>query len=129
MRNCWSQKARGKLKRICAVCRRVFYCTGRCNDRKRILNERACMCPNCASKNLSLVVLVRGKIPAYQGLFDYQIYNECYNVEPPSEEEHCNPLEDCEQCAYAPQGSELCRADYVAWIEEEDDEGRMEPEG
>ena len=35
---------------------------------------------------------------------------------------HCNPPEDCKRCAYAPQGSELCRADYAVWIVDDKEE-------
>ena len=47
----------------------------------------------------------------------------------------CNPPEDCKHCAYAPQGSELCKADYVVWILEtkkltkgDEHEARLETE-
>lgn len=34
-------------------------------------------------------------------------------------ENRCNPPADCKKCAYAPQDSELCKAELVAWTSKE----------
>ena len=43
-----------RIRRVCSNsnCRKIFYCYGECNDKKRIEERHACFCPDCLKKTL-----------------------------------------------------------------------------